>query len=51
MIGTIRKFFAFAGQRGKLMQKGIALALINSIFQALQILAWRWSCKGSWRER
>ncbi|ACL22631.1 ABC transporter related [Desulfitobacterium hafniense DCB-2] len=39
MIGTIRKFFAFAGKRGKLMQKGIALALINSIFQALQILA------------
>lgn len=39
MIGTIRKFFAFAGKRAKLMQKGIILALINSIFQALQILA------------
>lgn len=39
MIETIRKFFAFAGKRGGLMKKGIIIALINSIFQALQILA------------
>lgn len=39
MIGTIRKFFAFAGKRAALMKKGIILALINSIFQAFQILA------------
>ncbi len=39
MIGTIRKFFAFAGKRGSLMKKGILLAFINSVFQAFQILA------------
>ncbi len=39
MIKTIRKFFAFAGPRGKLMKKGILFAFVNSIFQALQILA------------
>ncbi|MEG6511337.1 ABC transporter ATP-binding protein [Desulforamulus ruminis] len=39
MLETIRKFFAFAGRRGGLMKKGIVITLINSIFQALQILA------------
>ncbi len=39
MLETIRKFFAFAGRRGRLMKKGIIITLINSIFQALQILA------------
>lgn len=39
MIGTIRKFFTFAGKRGRLMKKGIGIALINSIFQSFQILA------------
>ncbi|AEG60591.1 ABC transporter ATP-binding protein [Desulforamulus ruminis] len=39
MLETIRKFFAFAGRHGRLMKKGIIITLINSIFQALQILA------------
>lgn len=39
MLGIIRKFFAFAGKRKGKLKKGIVLALINSIFQALQIMA------------
>lgn len=39
MFGIIRRFFAFAGKRKGKLKKGIVLALINSIFQALQILA------------
>ncbi len=39
MLGIIRKFFAFAGTRKGKLKKGIVLALINSVFQALQIMA------------
>lgn len=39
MISTIRKFFQFAGKRGALLKKGIILSLVNSVFQAFQILA------------
>ena len=39
MLRTIRKFFAFAGKRGRLMKQGILLAFINSVFQAFQIIA------------
>jgi ATP-binding cassette subfamily B protein IrtB len=39
MLGTIRKFFAFAGNRKGKLQLGIVFALINSIFHALQIMA------------
>jgi ATP-binding cassette subfamily B protein IrtB len=39
MFGIIAKFFAFAGKwKGKL-KKGIVLALVHSIFHALQIIA------------
>lgn len=39
MLGTIRKFFVFAGKRKGKLQLGIIFALINSIFHALQIMA------------
>ncbi|WP_101696505.1 ABC transporter ATP-binding protein [Clostridium minihomine] len=39
MIGTIRKFFRFAGKWSGMMKKSIVLAVINSIFQSFQILA------------
>lgn len=39
MLGIIRKFFAFAGKRKGKLQQGIVFAFINSIFQALQIMA------------
>ncbi|ATW26939.1 ABC transporter ATP-binding protein [Candidatus Formimonas warabiya] len=39
MLGIIRKFFAFAGKRRGKLQQGIVFAFINSIFQALQIMA------------
>ncbi len=39
MLGIIRKFFTFAGKRKGKLKQGIVYAFINSIFQALQIMA------------
>ena len=39
MVSTIQKFFVFAGQQSGKLKKGMALTVINSAFQALQIAA------------
>lgn len=39
MLGTIRKFFDFAGVRKSKLQKSIYIQIIKSFFDALQILA------------
>jgi len=39
VVSTIQKFFVFAGQQSGKLKKGMALTVINSAFQALQIAA------------
>ena len=39
MFKTFRKFFHFAGEHKRKLQKGIAFAVIHSIFEAIQLMA------------
>ncbi|WMJ81564.1 ABC transporter ATP-binding protein [Clostridium sp. MB40-C1] len=39
MSEIIKKFFAFSGERKRTIKKGIVMAIINSFFQAMQIMA------------
>ncbi|MCY6960085.1 ABC transporter ATP-binding protein [Clostridium brassicae] len=39
MSEIIKKFFVFSGERKRTIKKGIVMAIINSFFQAMQIMA------------
>ncbi|SHN70541.1 ABC transporter ATP-binding protein [Desulfitobacterium chlororespirans] len=39
MFGVFKKFFTFAGEHKRKWQKGIAFAVLHSIFEAFQLLA------------